>query len=217
MFGQEAHAELTRSDAARAYVVKEDTAIAGTRFKLGQQSTRRNSKTDWDLVKSQAKEGRIDDIESGVYVQHYNTLKRIAADHQVCPDLERTCTIYWGPTATGKSFRARAEAREVGAVFNKIPSTKWWCGYRGEPAVVVDEFGGDIGITHWLRWLDRYGVSIEVKGGSTPLLATHFYITSNVNPKEWWLQAAGGAKCTPDQWAAFLRRVRIVHVPLRLY
>jgi len=34
IFGQECHAELTRSDAADDYVMKEETRIEGTRFQL---------------------------------------------------------------------------------------------------------------------------------------------------------------------------------------
>lgn len=218
IFGRQLHAELSRSAAASTYVHKDATAIEGTRFELGSMPHKRNDKVDWARVKASAQAGRLDDIDDGVFVQHYGTLKRIAADYQDCPDVDRQCTIYWGPTATGKSHRARTQAKEISdKVFNKIPSTKWWCGYRGESCVVVDEFQGEIGITHWLRWLDKYGVSVEIKGGSTPLLASHFWITSNVDPKEWWLNPLSGTKCTPAQWEAFKRRVTIIHVPLRLF
>lgn len=37
-----------------------------------------------------------------------------------------------------------------------------------------------------LRWLDRYPVRVEVKGSSRPLVATKFWITSNVEPRKWY-------------------------------
>lgn len=50
-FGSEGiHAELAKSQAAREYCQKEDTAIANTRFTFGEFPVRRNSKLDWDIV-----------------------------------------------------------------------------------------------------------------------------------------------------------------------
>lgn len=37
-----------------------------------------------------------------------------------------------------------------------------------------------------LRMLDRYALSVEVKGGSVPLRATKFIFTSNTPPTEWY-------------------------------
>lgn len=211
LFVPSAHCELTLSDAANDYVHKDETSVPGTRFNFGQTPMRRNSKADWAAVRIAAIEGRLSEIEDQIFVTHYCTLKRIAADHQEPLDMERTCTIFWGPTGTGKSRKSRELAKEIGTVFNKIPSTKWWCGYKGQPCVVIDEFTGEVGITHFLRWFDRYGVSVEVKGGSVPLQATHFWITSNVDPRDWWKEA------TEMQKEAFKRRVNIVYCPLNMY
>jgi len=60
------HAELSRSDAASAYVWKMDTRVDGTQFELGQQPTKRNCKRDWDAVWESAKSGQLDAIESGI-------------------------------------------------------------------------------------------------------------------------------------------------------
>lgn len=46
----QAHVELARSQAAREYCLKEDTAIPDTRFSFGEFPVRRNSKLDWDIV-----------------------------------------------------------------------------------------------------------------------------------------------------------------------
>ncbi len=37
-----------------------------------------------------------------------------------------------------------------------------------------------------LRWFDRYPVTVEIKGSSTPLCAINFWITSNIHPREWY-------------------------------
>lgn len=118
--------------------------------------------------------------------------------------------VFWGATGTGKSRRAWDEAG-VDA-FVKDPRTKWyfqfnfrWCGYRGQQNVVIDEFRGCIDIAHLLRWLDRYPVLVEVKGGSRPLCATRFWITSNVDPRNWYPDVD---QATRD---ALLRRLNITH------
>jgi hypothetical protein len=89
--------------------------------------------------------------------------------------------------------------------FSKDPRTKFWCGYRGQRKVVVDEFRGGIDIAHILRWCDRYPVQVEVKGASCPLVADEIWFTSNVDPRQWY---PGLDELTLE---ALLRRFNIVH------
>lgn len=56
-FGASAHAELTRSAAADDYVWKDATAIANTRFSLGEKPFKRNNKHDWDRIFELARTG----------------------------------------------------------------------------------------------------------------------------------------------------------------
>lgn len=58
IFGDGLHAETTRSEAAEAYVWKDDTAIPNTRFELGTRPPKQNSATDWDAIWTLAKHGR---------------------------------------------------------------------------------------------------------------------------------------------------------------
>lgn len=203
-FCKEAHCELTRSAAADDYVWKEQTAIPETRFEKGNRPIRRNNAVDWETVRSHARLGNIDAIEANVYVQHYTTLKRIAVDHcqpEWRPEIKVMC--YWGGSGLGKTRRAWFEAGEN--VYIKDPCTKWWDGYRGQENVIIDEFTGTISINHILRWLDRYPCLAEVKGYSTPLRATNFWITSNVDPNAWYTDA------NSEQVRALRRRMDITH------
>lgn len=111
--------------------------------------------------------------------------------------------MFWGPTGTGKTHRAWAEAGD--SCYIKTSSNKWWDGYRGETNVIIDEFDGQIGITHLLRWLDKYPCRVEIKGGSLPLRASKFWITSN-KPIELWYDEKGA---TIEQIAALRRRCEI--------
>lgn len=203
IFGDTAHAEPSRSDAARKYVWKEDTRVAGTQFELGNLPMRRGNSADWEAIRENAKRGRLDDIPGDVYCRLYGNLKRIAVDHMVPIGVERTINVYWGVTGSGKSRRAWKEAGLD--AYPKDPRTKFWDGYRSHRHVVMDEFRGGIDITHLLRWFDRYPVVVEVKGSSVVLAATTIWVTSNLDPRDWYPDLDEETK------AALLRRLNITH------
>lgn len=71
-FTERSHLELTRSDAAEAYVWKEETRVQGTQFEIGTKAFKRNSETDWEAVRGQAKEGKLNDLPADIYVRCYN-------------------------------------------------------------------------------------------------------------------------------------------------
>lgn len=71
IYGDSAHAELTKSSAANAYVWKEDTRVEGTQFELGKLAFKRNSQTDWNAVLQDAKRGRLDDVPSDVIIRYF--------------------------------------------------------------------------------------------------------------------------------------------------
>lgn len=111
-------------------------------------------------------------------------MQAISSDYAIAPGILKEVHVFWGATGTGKSKRAWEEAGVQ--AYGKDPRTKWWCGYRGEEHVIFDEFRGAIDIAHLLRWLDRYPVRVELKGTSRPLLCKAIWITSNVDPRDWY-------------------------------
>lgn len=70
-FHPEAHLEPSRSEAADAYVWKEETRVAGTQFELGTRPFRRNNQTDWQAVKVSAKRGALDGINHLIPYLHW--------------------------------------------------------------------------------------------------------------------------------------------------
>lgn len=184
ILGESGHYELAKSKRAREYVWKEDTRVENTQFEFGSEPIQRNEKKDWDKIWEHATQGQFMSIPADVRVRHYGTLQKIHGANCKPVGMERSCNVYWGKTATGKSSRAWREAG-VGA-YSKTPSTKFWDGYRDEEHVVIDEFRGQIAIHHLLRWTDRYPVIVEIKGGAIPLSAKKFWITSNLSPDQWY-------------------------------
>lgn len=117
--------------------------------------------------------------------------------------IEREVFCYWGDAGTGKSRRAWEEAGLD--AYPKCPRSKFWCGYRSHEHVVIDEFRGGIDVSHFLRWLDRYPVIVDTKGGATSLKATKIWITSNLPPEEWF------PGVSQETLSAIRRRMTIIH------
>jgi len=202
LFGTGCHFELSKSKAANDYCCKEETRIEGP-WDLGIKPFCRNSKEDWQLVWLAAQRGDMDAIPAHTRIVSYHALRAIASDYDVPKGMERTVFVFWGATGTGKSRRAWDEAG-VDA-YPKDPKSKFWCGYRSHKEVVIDEFRGGIDVAHLLRWFDRYPVRVEVKGSSRPLNAERIWITSNLEPKNWY----------PDldvaTLEALMRRLKVTH------
>lgn len=201
-FTESSHCELTRSSAAESYVQKEETRIEGTSFEFGRKPFQRAEAKDWERIWELAKVGLLEDIPADVRVSSYRTLRAISADFARPLPMERSTVVFWGPTGTGKSRRAWDEAGLD--AYPKDPRTKFWCGYRGQENVIVDEFRGGIDIAHLLRWLDRYPVIVELKGASFVLSARRIWITSNVRPRDWYPELDSAT------FSALERRLEIV-------
>lgn len=95
-----------------------------------------------------------------------------------------TCRGVWiyGPPGTGKTHWVVENEPNL---FWK-PQNKWWDGYAGEKAVLLDDLDTKV-LGHYLkRWCDKYQVTGETKGASTNLQYERFYITSNYTPEQLW-------------------------------
>lgn len=208
-FTDSAHCEPCRSEAANSYVQKEDTRVAESQFELGSKPINRASSKDWEQIWELAKKRKLQDIEPDIRIRCYNQFKRIGGDYIEPVGVERKVYCFWGASGTGKSRRAWAEAGFK--AYPKSPTSKFWCGYRGQEHVVLDEFRGQIDVSHLLIWLDRYPFLIENKGGHDSMDATHIWITSNVDPREWYPTANEETK------NAILRRMEITYFPPTIF
>ena len=81
----------------------------------------------------------------------------------------------WGPPGTGKSHDARMRYPEA---YIK-PQNKWWDGYTGQEAVILDDLDTPT-LGHYLKiWTDKYATTGETKGGTINLRYKYLIITSN--------------------------------------
>lgn len=92
-----------------------------------------------------------------------------------------TVVWLWGRTGTGKTRGAREWLPDA---WMSGKNLKWWNDYDGHKDIIVDDFRGDFCTLHYLlRILDRYPMSVEVKGGHRQLVAERIVITSPVPPQ----------------------------------
>ena len=91
---------------------------------------------------------------------------------------------FYGLPGTGKSRTAREAYPEA---YLK-PQNKWWDGYTGQKAVILDDFDkGGVCLGHYLKiWADRYACTGETKGGQVTLVHEVIVITSNYHPSDLW-------------------------------
>lgn len=134
----------------------------------------------WEL----AKEGKLEEIDADIRVRLYGTLKKIKADHQTLPEPIATLEHewYWGDSGTGKTRKAREE--NPGA-YLKNPN-KWWCGYKDQEVVVIDEWSPshECLASHLKQWADHHPFAAETKGSSMCIRPKKIIITSNYSPEQ---------------------------------
>lgn len=91
----------------------------------------------------------------------------------------------WGPPGTGKSHYAREfAAKYFNSVYLKPTNNQWWPGYKGEEAVIMDDFSFPGLGSHLKLWADKYVQKADVKGHHCVLCHKVFIITSNYSIEE---------------------------------
>lgn len=174
------HWEIRRGNCidARNYCRKEGLWIEAGSISDPQQGKR----TDLDTVRAMALSGvdMRDIVTSATSFQAIRMAEKIR--EYVTPRRSFVPVVkwYWGATGTGKTRLAIQEATAIGGDGYWISgkTLRWWQGYDRQSCVIIDDFRGDFCTFHeLLRILDRYPYTVEVKGGSRELVATHMWIT----------------------------------------
>ena len=189
--GGRAHVEPRREDVDSAinYCKKE-----GNFFEWGDRP-KQGKRTDLDAIRNAIDAGATElELAESYFSQwvyhrksfeHYRALRAAASAK---PRDKPVIHIYWGATGTGKSTKAKSDF--PGAFWVTRPNSSggaiWWDGYAGQRVVVIDEFYGWISYDLLLRILDSTPLSVQVKGGIVPFVASEIVITSNKEPTEWY-------------------------------
>lgn len=111
------------------------------------------------------------------------------------PERDRSLTpevhVLWGAYGAGKT-RPIYEKYGDNNVFRPLwqKGTVWWDSYVGQQVVLFDDWpledADDDVYKQMVQWTDRYPMNLNVKGGSTPMGNSIFYITANSEPRQWF-------------------------------
>lgn len=182
-----AHLELARGTHAqnREYCSKEGNFFENGIFP--EDARRGNGPREerrWSEARIAAQEGRIEDIDSNLYIPYYRTLLAIRKDHMKPPeDLGGTCgEWFFGPSGVGKSWKARQE----NPTFYYKLANKWWDGYQDQDVVLIEDLDPSHKVLghHLKLWADRYAFTAEVKGGAISIRPKKIVVTSQYRVEE---------------------------------
>ena len=93
-------------------------------------------------------------------------------------------SVYWihGPTGVGKTKYVHDREQQLWTSSNDL---KWFDGYEGQEAVLLDDFRvRDVSYGFLLRLLDRYPLNVPIKGGFVPWVPRRIYVTCPMSPIE---------------------------------
>lgn len=208
LISRRAHFEQARGTPTQAstYCKKEeDFEEFGT---ISRQGRRTDLEEIKELIETGATEREIAEQHFSkwcVYRRSFRAYKELLTP-QSRDDVD--VTVIWGFTGAGKTrfvYEALGEADGSPKLWcNSDGELKWFDGYHGEQWVLLDDFRGSAPFEWLLRILDRYPLSVPVKGSFATWRPTRIWITSNLPPEAWY----------PDlDCAPLLRRInRIVHL-----
>lgn len=145
-----------------------------------------------EIVKSHGLKRLAEEMPDQVikYARNYQIYQNLVSPNLGARDWTMEVNWYYGPTGTGKSYKAHIDAGPD--AYRKFPG-KWWDGYSDQSVVIFDDFR-----KHWctfndlLLWFDRYPCRVETKGGSVQLQARRIYVTCHKSPRDLYMDSMSG-------------------------
>ncbi len=194
------HLEVQRaedSDKARLYCMKEKTRVAGP-WELGDYAKVEVSRTDITHFRDAILKGATEhDLwmdycpQMSRYPRMFKSLYTYGTTSTVPRVIPRRCrapfvTVLVGPTGCGKT-RFVYDRHDANDLYS-MPLTEgfWLDGYAGHTNVLIDEFTGNMRLEKFLQLIDRYAIRVACKGGFLLWNPQRIYITSNIDPREWY-------------------------------
>lgn len=142
-----------------------------------------STKRRWDDAFAAAEAGDFSTIPKDMLTRYYRTYKQIRVDAADEPaQLDHTTGVWiYGPSGVGKTRLCQEYPHY------KKNQNKWWCGYKGQDTVVIDDLDPENARclkTHLKLWGDGYTIHGEQKGTSILLRPKCIIITSNYTPAQ---------------------------------
>lgn len=135
-------------------------------------------------------------------IRNYNLARSILCEPYEHDDV-RGLWIY-GPPGTGKSHIARETYPDI---YLK-QQNKWFDGYNGEEAILLDDLDTPALGHHLKIWADKYACTGELKGGQCQLRHKVFIVTSNYHPEQLFVDKEGNPQYILVE--AICRRFKVI-------
>lgn len=175
----------------------------GDYFDIGKPKVyKQGQRNDLDDVREAARTKGMKEVSCWANYQQIRTAEKYLQYNE--PKRTWKPTVIWlhGATGTGKSRMANTMYPDA---YTKADASKWWDGYDGQEAVIMDDYRDNwMSFNELLTLIDRYERRVEFKGGSRQFLATTIVITCHVHPKDLYQNVETERK---DQ---LLRRIDII-------
>lgn len=153
---------------------------------------KQGQRTDLEAVVDTIRQsGRIRDVVEShpvSYIKYHRGIEKCFGylAERTQRDWKTEAIVYYGDAGSGKSRTAKEVAEARGYKIYYKPRGNWWDNYKGEEAVIIDDFYGWLSYDEMLRILDRYPLQIPIKGGYVEFVGKLVIITSNRSVREWW-------------------------------
>lgn len=166
----------------------------GNKMVVDVDNRKQGKRTDLDEVATMITEKKsTKEIALAHPTVYIKCFKGIEALQRVMWETERNWEmkvhIRWGEPGVGKT-KFIFDNHKSEDIYVK-PKNKWWDKYKGQEVVLIDDFDPDhthdFTFDYYLTLFDRYKMSVEFKGGSCEFCSKIIYITSNFNPKTWFI------------------------------
>lgn len=189
---------------SRVYCSKGKDCFELGEMPAGRAAAGKREKLRWKENIEMAKAGNVEDCDPQIYLTFYRTLKQIKTDHmQAQEDLDGVCGVWiYGRSGVGKSRKARADYPDF---YYKL-ANKWFDGYQGEPAIIIEDLDKQHSVLgHQLKlWADRYAFNAETKGGMINIRPKNVVVTSQYSIEEIFEDV--------ETQSALKRRYKVIHM-----
>lgn len=158
----------------------------GNFVERGNPGQRPGSRNDLDEIRDLARRDGMRSVVSTGNYQQIRVAEKFLSYSEPQRMLDEPPRVVWcyGPTGTGKT-RWVVEQVADSEYYWKSDGSKWWPSYDGHPIVILDDFRASWCKLHQLLGLlDRYPYRVEYKGGYRQMLASTFYITAPMHPRD---------------------------------
>lgn len=184
-----AHLEVRRGshEEARDYCAKDD---ADDFFEAGVAPAGQGTRSDLESLKNDLMSGKrmraIADDHFATFLKYQRgifSFRNVVAPKR---DWIVSVVVYWGRTGAGKTSAVYQNLPDPDDLYVH-PGGAWFDGYDQHPIVLFDDFSGScFKISYLLKLLDRYPMSVPIKGSFVSWLPREIYITSNLDPRSWF-------------------------------